>query len=580
LTTSWTESKDREFTIKAWIDGLAEADDTVRKVDVVVVKIEAELEKKWNSTWGAVTNKTGTYPTTSTNAGKKWYVLWDCHENRIKPVIQPTSLSTEISSVSWNAITTSTGTGLWQNITDTSGSFTDVLPTLTLNNGVSLEGKIKTDIAITGVQEVKWVDHSTPSTTTAQLVKRDSSGTLTAENVTLNFAKLESVTNGKKTYPEKNSPTSANFNTLESKITLTQSIPGEMEADLYFYVADNKNPRTATPPDTVITKGVNNGTFSIKQNPIIFCTNYGTTTKSAYLTINKAHAGDDYIAVAHPESGLTVDVNSSTQATWTASGGTANIFASNFQTELVTEWRTLWLERDRMLTPTLPAVGSSSSSDGFHDSERPAKWDTTEPSSEHTEFDLAVRPPELNPALLTTQMVRACVTVSDVPFTTWGITQNEPNFQHNAYTPSIKFDVGSAKNCDELWVLYALSAYESDVSEDHDPNREPDTTFASSDDFVRVFCETVRDRRKRYLTTNPSTTQSYDIVLQRELTHEILHCFLGGHVFISGNIPDMTSITNQGIMRQGSAFTASPSNYSLNNNQIFEIQKKANPKPL
>ncbi|MDR1477968.1 MAG: hypothetical protein LBJ00_03410, partial [Planctomycetaceae bacterium] len=171
LTTSWTESHNREFTIKTWLDVNTETDDTVRKVDVVVAKIETELEKKWNSVWGAVTNKTGTYSTGSTNAGKKWYVLWDCHENRIKPAVLPTDLATKISSVSWNGISTTSGTGLWQNITNTSGTFNDVIPTLTLSNGVTLKGKLKTDIAVTGVQKVEWISNATASTQNLPIVK-------------------------------------------------------------------------------------------------------------------------------------------------------------------------------------------------------------------------------------------------------------------------------------------------------------------------------------------------------------------------------------------------------------------------
>jgi hypothetical protein len=37
---------------------------------------------------------------------------------------------------------------------------------------------------------------------------------------------------------------------------------------------------------------------------------------------------------------------------------------------------------------------------------------------------MAIRPPNLNPALLTAQLELACVTVSDVPFATRGITLN------------------------------------------------------------------------------------------------------------------------------------------------------------
>jgi hypothetical protein len=231
-----------------------------------------------------------------------------------------------------------------------------------------------------------------------------------------------------------------------------------------------------------------------------------------------------------------------------------------------------------MLAPSLPTASSwFSTSDGFEYSDKPTKWDTIDPTPEDTDFDLALRPRALNPALLTTQMQRACVSVEDVPFTTWGITQNEPKFQHNSYKPSIKFDVGASKNTKEFWVLYALSTYECNISYDKDPNTE-DGILGSSDGFVKVFCETIRDACKNRVGSQP-----YDTSLQRTFAHEILHCFIGPHAFIgtgSSAVADPASITNQGIMRQGGSITAPVNIYILNVEQIKVIQKKVNPKPL
>jgi hypothetical protein len=229
-----------------------------------------------------------------------------------------------------------------------------------------------------------------------------------------------------------------------------------------------------------------------------------------------------------------------------------------------------------MAAPSLPSVGAWFGSDGFRDRDRPLLWNNVpSPGTEHTDFDLAVRPPELNPALLTSEMVKACITVEDVPFTTWGITQTEPTFIRNKYDPSQAFNVGASKNSNEFWVLYALSAYESNEGEDYDPNTEG-AVLGASDDFVRVFCEAIRD-----VCANTSGSQPYDVVLQRNITHEILHCFLGGHVFTTGtNLQDMTSITNQGILKQGADITEPAALYILNKDQIKAIQKNANPKPL
>jgi hypothetical protein len=174
-------------------------------------------------------------------------------------------------------------------------------------------------------------------------------------------------------------------------------------------------------------------------------------------------------------------------------------------------------------------------------------------------------------------MQRACITVEDVPFTTWGITQTEPDFQHNSYKLSIKFDVDASKNTNEFWVLYALSAYEGDIARDKDPNTER-VNLGSSGGFVRVFCETIRDACK-----NIPGTQPYDTSLQRTFAHEILHCFIGPHAFIgtgSSDVADPASITNQGIMRQGGSIIAPVNRYILNKKQIEAVQKNVNPKPL
>ena len=166
--------------------------------------------------------------------------------------------------------------------------------------------------------------------------------------------------------------------------------------------------------------------------------------------------------------------------------------------------------------------------------------------------------------------------MQDVPFSTWGITQKEPPFQRNAYTPTITFDVGSDKNKTDFWVLYALSAYEAETNRSFDPDGGSGV-LGSSGGFIRVFCETIRDGRHIYLKYPSSvpvgkTLQSYDLILQRNLTHETLHCFLGVH-------DPLIPITIQGIMEQGADFFATPVDYSLTPPQIHAIQKNNNPTP-
>jgi hypothetical protein len=206
-------------------------------------------------------------------------------------------------------------------------------------------------------------------------------------------------------------------------------------------------------------------------------------------------------------------------------------------------------------------------------------WDIVEPAPENEpeDFDLAVQPAELNTAHLTGEMAKACIEVRDVPFSEWGIIQNHPPFQRNAEPPVPTDDAGN-KNESNLWVLHALSAYEGSDLNDHDPDGG-DWHGGDSANFLRVFCETIRDVRS-FEQAKGNAPQAYDVILQRILTHEVLHCFLGPHksLYQTRFRPDPACYTNHGIMDVDTVLFSQIA--ELTTPQIKAIQSKNNPKPL
>jgi hypothetical protein len=457
-------------------------------------------------------------------------------------------LAANVSSVSWNGISTTAETGLWRKITNTSGSFADVLPTLTLNNGVTLKGKLKTDVAVTGVQKVEWISNTTTSTQNQTIVRE----TGQQETKSFNMARVvaDVITDRKKVYPEKSKPSDTQpFNVAELKATLTQQIPSDMNASLYFYVTDNTNERPGTTTDIVITGGTNNGTTVIEPAATNLNKMTGSLVGRTYVKFNSpAHAGDDYIGVAHPESGLTVTVNSDKNNPKAQVGTT--ILSDPYQSKLLTVWRTLWIELDRMAAPTPQAAPTTANPtppnpNGFAHADKGTLWDTTVPSSEPSDFDLLSQPDYPDISLLKTAMEAACVDVNeatDAVITGWGLTSHrETTFVHNLPNNAVinianfpTFDVkGLSKT---FWIVQGLGAYEGESHKDNDPNTEIATRGiqAVSKGYFLIYNETIRD-----FSNNTANTRSEIDVKKGVTFHECLHCFGVSHA--QGGIMDSSS---------------------------------------
>jgi hypothetical protein len=92
---------------------------------------------------------------------------------------------------------------------------------------------------------------------------------------------------------------------VKLKATLTQQIPNNMNASLYFYVTDNTNDRPGNSTDSVITGGTNNGSTTREPNATNLNAMYGNTVGRTYVTFTTpAHAGDGH-SNKTPETDLT-----------------------------------------------------------------------------------------------------------------------------------------------------------------------------------------------------------------------------------------------------------------------------------
>ncbi|MBP3695368.1 MAG: hypothetical protein J6J31_13145 [Thermoguttaceae bacterium] len=166
---------------------------------------------------------------------------------------------------------------------------------------------------------------------------------------------------GKRIYPETDLSGTLK-NTVNIRVTLENAIPEGMTGSLRLMVLDPMNQ----------CKDGNNqsvGSFSSWQYDSWQCDNYGsdsltnslyfaeeTISNTALLTITQANPGDNYIVVAAPDDNLYesafiyIAVNSTTDYKtpyFLTSDGSSPV-PEKQKTELLTVWRTLWLEVDQL----------------------------------------------------------------------------------------------------------------------------------------------------------------------------------------------------------------------------------------
>jgi hypothetical protein len=254
--------------------------------------------------------------------------------------------------------------------------------------------------------------------------------TITGTDANKATISADSNSGGKRVFPEKSTPTGA----IENKFELVFELEAAATTDttLYFKILDpdnfiglgNFDPESIWPDTATSWLGSDNyatlsattssvtiatGTTSATLTIVVYPADYtGTklTGNAETIVIDTAHAGDNFIVVADTDQTKTnAAALGTTEATrYKESHGYE-------QTELLTVWRTLWMELDQMATPTATAAdGLALANQGTGE----GNWDYTAPTDEPTNFDVLAQPAKPDISLLTTAMMAACIEVKEV----------------------------------------------------------------------------------------------------------------------------------------------------------------------
>ncbi len=150
-------------------------------------------------------------------------------------------------------------------------------------------------------------------------------------------------------------------------VTLACVVPSNLQATVNVMWFDPDNPMGSTKTPTSNGYGVrdNHGSItSLIPATLTFNLSNGTKTRSAALTIGSGYAGDNYIIAAHPNAGVlssaeiesVIGVSGGIEGyrvavTTTGSGGVGSggvVYWELKTSPVLTVWRTLWVERDKM----------------------------------------------------------------------------------------------------------------------------------------------------------------------------------------------------------------------------------------
>ncbi|MDR1483573.1 MAG: hypothetical protein LBT09_01990, partial [Planctomycetaceae bacterium] len=301
------------------------------------------------------------------------------------------------------------------------------------------------------------------------------------------------------------------------------------------------------------------------------------------------------------------------------------ILSDPYQSKLLTVWRTLWIELDRMAKPVVQTtVNAPASQDGFdfnncdtsgnvisrkatydvttHNVNNSGNWDmsvqnswgnTPPTGSEPDDFDVANQPDYPDISLLKTAMKAACVDVNeatDTIITGWGLTsRRETTFTHNLTawdnnafnSVANKRDV-NVRNDPTFWNICGLGTYEPNVARSGDV---PYTGLwatgggaeASDKGLFLIFSESKRDQYY-HLKKSGNSPRPINELKQGTVIHEVLHLF--DFIDISGiyNPANPVHVEN-GLIMTGQYYTTGTSNdwKTFSKEQVSKIQKKNNP---
>lgn len=333
---------------------------------------------------------------------------------------------------------------------------------------------------------------------------------------------------GPRVFPELNSPTPTqteedNFNKVKMVVTLKQMVPDGFVAKLAAKVFDPDHahtpihandtldpndqfvlgPLTPTPipNDNRQTSGtqLEDGTygFGARVGAVLaqpsFVINPASIDKTIVMTIQDIQPANNFRAVAvadrHDISRVKFDTDGvNFKFKW--KGNTETPVPPQSTTDILTVWRTLWIESDSWKAPT-PPVPPAPSVDGPFDGEPGANDDPNPGDLPNAPLDLlhlAYYPGNI--------VVKEIAESID--------TRDNRIFKHNleaanmiAVTNQVKLLTRDVLPKTSFWVINMIGAYEGPEVQDYDDNEEPFFLGGASitgTNVCYVFLETLRDR--------------------------------------------------------------------------------------
>jgi len=476
------------------------------------------------------------------------------------------------------------------------GMAEEVKATVMFTNGGIFGTKNSVDVMINDIQSVSWepVDSNN---------KIKLGGNTTANG------------GGQRCFPEKDSPNGGVNNEINVKVTLSQNVftnvtSGTVTVHVDWFDPDNPVKSTLLPTPTHNKQGKrdNSGTIANFNSKTLTFTYPHNQVVTKWL-ISNAYAGDNHIVAAHPNAGVIAKYEFATANAPNGifagrtlmypkpSGGFEKL-PGNMQTEMLTVWRTLWIERKQMANPT-EGLGTNqfnpatkySGSGSFVGKQWMDGNEDTMPANEPSDFDVKFQPPLPDLTRTVEQFARVCIVVESVSndqIKQWANVSNatQPNFIKNLDSNGVTAtqvgrDVPATSNANTFWIIHALGAYDPALSKDFDGEDDWLCGHATSVSAL-IYNELIRDlinTAEWTSTTKPPWASSYKPPFigipearARVVLHEILHYFLGNHG---------TSVSDSGIMNTNtdaqncSLYTSGT--HELDDEQIRKIQSQSKP---
>ncbi|MDO5309153.1 MAG: hypothetical protein Q4G03_06635 [Planctomycetia bacterium] len=309
---------------------------------------------------------------------------------------------------------------------------------------------------------------------------------------------------GLRFFPERPSENADVQNQMQITVTLMAALPTGMSCSVnvhYFDPVNKIGTQSGLPTndlgEQIQTAGRrdNNGNATLSAMTLIL-TGSTENTLTSVLTVTQANAGDNYIAVAHPnnvivdsykiEDDITSEYYTSTMYRQDSSSESGySLLSSNLQSSVLTVWRTLWVESARALLEPLYIVSA------------------TEPDLE---------------GIVASEFARACIKVEQYPSES-SITVHTPEYidtTHGVagltqYTASRTAPAGSST----YWTCFMLGAFFSTES----------YRGVSFGDSSIIFNSEIESEVIASNEDFPTVQLSVSLARQRTCLHELGHLF-------------------------------------------------------